>query len=539
MAESSVFSPDGQRIAYTWWNEDNEGYEVRIVGMDGSKEWAVLQHPAHVHLGPDATDRELGYVMVEDWSSDGEQLLALLWYGNRAADTREEEWFELGTISTKDGSIRTLKRTEWRTPEMAVFSPSDRYIAFDFPPDRDPRDHDLFVMDVESGRESTLLAGPGDDRLMGWVPDGSGILFHSDRNLTQGIWFLPVSNGRASGQPRLLKADVWGLSPLGFSETDYYYGVTTERRQVHTAVIDFEAGRFAVPPAPVEHPAEGRSQGPVWSPDGRYLAYVQEIARERARQIVIRSVAGDDKREIPLTIERAGIQQWTADGQTLLLAGREKGQRGYYRVDLTSGQEELLISQRDLKGDVRGGDFSPDGGTLYFTRRSAEDLSQLVGLDLETRAEMVLASWSEGDGNSRLRVSPDGRTVAYYLVSWSENPGARIMVVPAIGGESVELAWLPGVVGMGGLAWSSDGSYLVYRRQGMEEDLPDTLWRIAVSGGEPEKVLTSETRIGGVLQVHPDGRRVAFQSGQLRGEIWVLENLPGTQPRIQASRGEG
>jgi hypothetical protein len=31
------------------------------------------------------------------------------------------------------------------------------------------------------------------------------------------------------------------------------------------------------------------------------------------------------------------------------------------------------------------------------------------------------------------------------------------------------------------------------------------------------------------LKLHPDGNRIAFVSGESRGEIWVVENLPGTR----------
>jgi Tol biopolymer transport system component len=537
--ESSVFSPDGQRIAYTWWNEDNEGYEVRIVGLDGSAEWVVLPHPEHAHFGDDAADEDLEYVMVKDWSSDGEHLLALLWYGNRAGGVTQQT-VKLGMISTQDGSVRVLKEMDWRSPQMAVFSPDDRYVAFDFPPDKESRDRDIFVLALDGGRESELLAGPGDDRLMGWAPDGSGILFYSDRELTQGIWYLPVSQGRAAGEPRLLKADVWGLDPLGFSRDAYYYGVTLEQPQIHTASVDFASGRFVAPPAPVEDPSEGRSESAAWSPDGRYLAYIHRRNGERTSQLVIRTVAGDDKREIPLTLYRTDHIQWTADGQALMLQAREKGRLGFYRLDMTSGNAVRLGGEEEIEGNIRGGAFSADGKVIYFTRQVEKGLHHMVRMDLQSRSETVVAS-IPGDFFRIPSVSPDGRTIAVSAMSFGEK-GGRIFLVPVTGGEAVELYRTPAdadIEYLGNLSWSPDGHFILFVTPA-EEEQDDGLWRIAATGGEPERVLTSKIllHLGGPPKLHPDGRRLAFRSGQLKGEIWVMENVPGTGSRIQASRGD-
>ncbi len=536
-AESSVFSPAGQRIAYTWWNQDNEGYEVRIIDLDGSSERVVLPHPEHAHFGDDAADEDLEYVMVKDWSSDGEQLLALLWYGNRAGGVRGRT-VQLGMISTQDGSVRVLKEMDWRSPQMANFSPDDRYVAFDFPSDKESPDRDIFVLALDNGRESELLAGPGNDRLMGWAPDGTGILFYSDRDLTQGIWFLPVSQGKAAGEPILLKADVWGLHPLGFSRDAYYYGVTLEQPQVHTASVDFAAGRFVAPPAPVEDPSGGRSVSAAWCPDGRYLAYIHRRNGDPTAQLVIRTVAGDDKREIPLTLHNTEHIQWTADGQALMLEARENWRRGFYRLDLTSGNAVRLVGEEEIEGNIGRGAFSSDGKVLYFTRQVEKGLHDLVRMDLESRSETVVAS-VPADHLRKPSVSPDGRTIAVSTLNFGEK-GGRIMLVPATGGEAVDLYRTPeGIKYLLNVSWSPDGRFILFVTPADEEE-DDGLWRIAASGGEPEQVLISDMRLHGAgpPKLHPDGRRLAFRSGQLKGEIWVMENVPGTDSRIQTSRGD-
>jgi Tol biopolymer transport system component len=77
-----------------------------------------------------------------------------------------------------------------------------------------------------------------------------------------------------------------------------------------------------------------------------------------------------------------------------------------------------------------------------------------------------------------------------------------------------------------GVVWSGDGKYLIYAR-----NLPDEqdveLVRVPVEGGEPVAILRTPVING--LSLSPDGRRISFQSGEWKGEVWMIEGLPGTQ----------
>ncbi len=312
-----------------------------------------------------------------------------------------------------------------------------------------------------------------------------------------------------------------------------------EQPQVHTAFLDFAAGRVVAPPAPVEDPSEGRSESAAWSPDGRYLAYIHRRNGERTSQLVIRTVAGDDKREIPLTLHNTDHIQWTADGQALMLEARENWRRGFYRLDMTSGNAVRLVGEEEIEGNIRGGAFSSDGKVLYFTRQVGKGLHHLVRMDLESRSETVVAS-VPGDFLRKPSVSPDGRTIAVSTLSFGEK-GGRIMLVPATGGEAVDLYRTPeGIKYLLNVSWSPDGRFILFVTPYSAEEEDDGLWRIAASGGEPEQLLISDMELlgAGPPKLHPDGRRLAFSSGQLKGEIWVMENVPGTDSRIQTNRGD-
>jgi hypothetical protein len=47
-AQSAVFSPDGRRIAYTWFNDEVDGYEIWTIDPDGSDARVLLHHEPEV-----------------------------------------------------------------------------------------------------------------------------------------------------------------------------------------------------------------------------------------------------------------------------------------------------------------------------------------------------------------------------------------------------------------------------------------------------------------------------------------------------------
>jgi Tol biopolymer transport system component len=530
-AETSVFSPDGRQLAYTYWNEAwNEpsgSLEIRSIGIDGSGQRTIVPNS-----GPGF------YARLKDWSDDGLHILALL--GDESLrDLKPEATVRVALISVADGSIRTVKEYHGGGPgsrSVCVLSPDERFVAYDL--SSSPRaDHDIYLLPVDGGREVALLSGPTDDRLLGWLPDGSGVLFYSDRGRTNGIWTLRVSNGRPESEPTLLRGDVWGLQPIGFSRDAYYYGVTTQQPQVYTAIIDPQAWRPVAPPVAIEDPGLGQSSGPVaWSPDGRYLAYLRNVG-ERDPKLVVRSFNGEDSREISVTrIEPMGLLRWTADGQAVLMPARDSSAVGVFKLDVGTGTvTKIWQVVEGVWPHPLAIQFSSDLKTAYFARMVGERLSPtapnvIVAHDLASGREREIATVRSIQGGS---LSPDGRTLA-FADGESARDMTRIATVPTSGGEIREVIReaRPEDLGMPStVSWSSDGRYILFADHG---DQPNrySLWRVPAAGGEPSRMECpwGERPLGlFALKFQPEGNRIAFADRGWRGEIWVVENLPGTR----------
>ena len=506
-AERSIFSPDGQQIAYAWFNEKLTAYEFRAIGVDGSAERVLLSQ-----------GQNIGYVWPHDWSPDGKEVLTTIF--------RPDRTNQLTIVAAEGGSARVLKSFDWRYAFEAEFSPDGRYIAYDFPPDEDSRDRDIFALAADGSRETTLVAGPGDDVFLGWVPGGRDILFSSDRSGTPGIWKLPVADGRPAGEPELLQGDLWRLFPLGFARDAYFYGVTVEQPQVHTATIDLASGQILSPPTPVGDPTGGFSRSGDWSPDGEKLAYLAGSRDLGTMYLVIRSAEGDEKRQVPLEIRHARNLQWTPDGQSVVMSGYgEKGRSGIWRVDLAAGTTSLIVPRDLSEAPVRGYSPSLDGETAYFRRSESGRAGAIVARDLDTGHETVIRRVQSGGDMS---ISPDGTMIAFNEYDWSAKVH-RLMVAPVEGGEARKIYSTPapnGIVFRGGLPWTPDGKHILFVRYDDERETR-ALWKIPAAGGEPQKLLERDDAVQWSVRLHPDGRRIAFDAGQSKGEIWVMENVPG------------
>jgi Tol biopolymer transport system component len=89
----------------------------------------------------------------------------------------------------------------------ARFSPDGRFIAFSLVGEGRPAHGDVYVMTAD-GRNEVVIAGhPAEDQLLDWTPDGSRLLFRSDRLGTWDIWTMRVAGGKQQGEPELVKKD--------------------------------------------------------------------------------------------------------------------------------------------------------------------------------------------------------------------------------------------------------------------------------------------------------------------------------------------
>ena len=520
-ASTSRWSPDSKRIVYKWFNEDNF-YDLRIIGLDSSGPHIIFQN------------REVG-VSPSDWSPDGEQILAVF--------APEGGTSQIVLVSVADGSVRVLKTFEGRGPERVLFSPSGEYIAYHFSPNKETQERDIFLLSTDGNREFPLVEHPADDRLLGWTPNGKGVLFRSHRTGTWDMWLIQVEDGEPQGTPELIRKDIGQVYPMGFaSRGSFYYNIETTIVDVYTATLDMKEGKFLDPPTKAAQRFEGWNVDPNWSPDGNHLAYgsYRSVGGMDLFVLCLRSVETGAIRTVSTPqLDFFRFLSWAPDSRSILVVGVDKHDedvRGVYEIDVQTGDVTSIVPFE--RGSViKHPAWSLDGKSIFYPYwQFTENLARILVRDLETGQEEELYRQSAPPDIGSVTLSPDGQKLAFLTATGDtvkmilEHHVLR--VIPAAGGTPYDLIRVPAAEGgmIAAYAWTPSGREVLFAKS-VSSGTQDELWMIPAEGGEPRQLGLAVDGIGS-LSIHPGGQRIAFHSAKVGAEIWVMENfLPSLEGR--------
>ena len=508
----SVPSPNGQQLVYGWLNKDFLT-ELRLIALDGSNPQVLYRN-----------NEDMAYMQPDAWSPDGKHILAQF--------TRKDGANQIGWVSVADGSLRVLKTMDWRYPFEVSLSPDGRFIAYDFAPEEHSHQRDIFVLASDGSRDMPLVQHPANDLLLGWAPDGTRILFASDRTGSMGLWVLQVAAGTPQGSPQLVKKDIGNVLPLGVARDGaFFYAISTAMSDVHIATFDVATGTLLAPPAKATERFVGSTTLPDWSPDGKYLAYVSQPLNEHFStgldsRVIIQSVETGEEREFSPELQHIGGIRWSPDGRSLLVVGTDKSR--LYNDSLvwmdTQTGDVIPILRTHHGESIYEAVPSSDGRTIFYHR---DDISPqgcyFLARDLETGRETELLRTAFPSLAFGLALSPDGRQLAFTTFEPGTGTGA-LKVMPAQGGEAREVFRVVNEF-ISGAAWMPDGRQLLFTTVTWPSREPAGLWRVSAKGGEAQK-LELDLDVLSWVRVHPDGRQLVFTSGQpFNLEMWVMENF--------------
>jgi Tol biopolymer transport system component len=514
------FAPDGRRIAYVWSNAGGSS-ELRVVNVDGSGVRTIYRD----------------WLPPHDWSPDGSHILTIV-DGSVAV------------ISVADGTVTELAAIDWRSSMEMRFSPDGRYIAYDALVEEDSPRRDIFVLAVETGKEITLVEDPAIARVLDWTPDGTRVLFDSDRGMEPGsgrrAWLVEVTDGVAAGSPTLVRPELQVVRGLGFNRAGSYHyccGPATGDPSSGLYVADFDpaTGELQTP----RLTSAGVGGAVDWSPDGRYLAYAYH-SRPFPSTLGIRAAESGEEHRVPLTIRRNRQfpLQWSPDGEWLLAEARDHRDRlAVYRIDAQTGRAMPVVQEPGASWPA----WLHDGRVGYVLPDDSDDSQRIVVRDLGTGEDRELCRVPAPAHLSQLAVSPDDRWLALLwsdVPSWWEERGEwALKIVPIAGGAPRDLARLS-VQGRDSLsrslrpsvAWTSDAQYVLYTITTVAERGATTvLWRVPAAGGDAHQAVISLPGFGvSGMSMHPSGRQIAFtgeyqrevrEIGETGEDMWVLENF--------------
>ena len=540
-------SPDNGQVAYLRVTRRPVRWDLCVAGVDGSNPRVLLSSgkpdPAELEKlsatlkkltvdskepGPDAEEVELmaaGIPEFFSWSSDGKHGLVGLLNLSNAVDVR------CLLISVADGSTRVIPKADG-----GEFSPDGKYVAFQ----RVSQLSDLAsldlntgvsVMPVEGGSEVQAYSGEVNNFI--WTPDGKLLFDRSRPDQARGLsdlYTLRVVDGKPQGSPELVKKDVHlGNIQVVSPDGNYYY---TDRR---TRQVLYEVGFDPNASTPVGEPkliaeGNGNTQGPSWSPDGEWVAYLSIGGTERNALVVRSAKSGEERRWYPQGItasaeaeQPARSLQWFPDNRSLLL-GYANGE--LFRFDTRTGESRRILDNVKIpwiENSAWGSAIAtPDGRTVFY--EPPGDQKRIMRRDLNGGPEQEVCR-IPGDRIHGFNISPDGSQLALIVTYARGTPNEyrTLMTVAASGGQPKEVARPKGLARM--LIWSKDGRYLIFNTR-PDQQQKNEFFSVSAEGGEPRpfgiKLHTLD-----FPTLSPDGRRMIFQDGGAnRNELWVMKLPP-------------
>lgn len=514
-AESALFSPDGKWVAYEWWNQKDQRDELRIAASDGST-IKRLNVPAGYSIWP------------EEWTPDSKYVIVLLDPCATCQGGRPNETSRTVVLVALDGGEARplLKHENARGAGWLRISPDGRFAAY-APAPQSGRVNRIELIDMNTRRQTTLFEESARPLPIGWI-DPSTLLFASERGGTNGVWSLTVENGRAKGEPRLVRGDLWNMTDMQrLRGNRLFYDAVAGNRDILVAGFDPMTGRLLSQPASLTRHPGLDYRTPAWSPDGKYIAY-QIFRPALPATIVVRSADGGDVREF--RPEQPGLSQltWLPDGQSLMLVVNDQGRHSLYRYDLNSRAMNL-----EVKFTYPVVSYSRDGRYMYYVPRplgAPEIRRRLMSRDLETGQERELGRAPEGLSVNAFNVV-DGR-IALLTVMGKHSPG-----VPT---EAWSISLTDGSVQNRGATiatdstqWmrpigsTTDGKQHLFLTGRLADDFLSGLWRLPLEGGaavrlvDPPKIIRGAQ--GPAPLISPDGRRLMYVTGDLKTELWSID----------------
>ncbi|MGA2269667.1 MAG: winged helix-turn-helix domain-containing protein [Bryobacteraceae bacterium] len=380
------------------------------------------------------------------------------------------------------------------------------------------------------------------------------------------------ANGAGAGQTRtrFRRVRLWWLLALSAAATAglaYWLAASGARSRQHLPSLK-TAPLTSFP---------GHQDQAAFSPDGSQIAFVWDGPQHDRVHVYAKLIGSETLLQLTNGAAAESKPAWSPDGRSIAFLRTSGDRRGWYLISALGGAERKLadvLPYFDL-GSGNSPYYSPDGRYLAIVdKNSPAEPASIFRLSLTNSERLQLTSPPAGTtGDYYPAFSPDGKQLAFARAdSFS---ATDLYVLPLSGNKQPRRLTFDGLT-IDGLTWTSDSREIIFssRRGGSI----NSLWRIAATGGAPERVSSVGEDIGSPAMARnsnrlaytrtlddmniwsialdasghatsetpliastfrdsdpdysPDGRKIAFTSGRAGGfGIWV-SNSDGSDPRL-------
>jgi tricorn protease len=287
---------------------------------------------------------------------------------------------------------------------------------------------EIFTAPVDDGDLVQLTDGPARDRFPAYSPDGRHVAYVSDRSGREEIYVAPADG---TGEPvRITDIDALKLSfawspdskAIAFVSSDY----TLRRYDLETRrTIELATSKY------------GAIGAPVWSPDGRWIAYARPD-HVRTGDIYLVPAGGGEERRVTFDTYNESQPRFSPDGRRLFFVradgfggpgGGGGGFGGSGQIYAVTLEREERDPDDPAEREVReegAGERGEEGPAAERRRAGPPAPPKPVEIDwagLKRRTRQVTRM---PFGITSYAVAPDGRSIAFVT---SEPSGTRMQPV--------------------------------------------------------------------------------------------------------------
>jgi Tol biopolymer transport system component/tRNA A-37 threonylcarbamoyl transferase component Bud32 len=406
-------------------------------------------------------------------------------------------------------------------------SPDGNQIAFEWGGEKGDNT-DIYVKQIGSEKPLRLTTDPGLDITPAWSPDGRSIAFYRHTEREDGIYLVPALGGPERRLHTLSPGVADVLESCDWSPDGKYLAYVDRRPDQQAWSIFLLA---------VDKPGDIRAltasdgqtvdHDPRFSPDGQTVAFARGLGRGAGIYVV--SIAGGKPKRLTYEDAFAFRLTWTPDGAYIIFGSLALGYKSsLWKVRASGGQPEPLpVGQENAESPS----ISRDGRRLVYTQKEGRtniwryEVPRTAG-----RNEPPTKFFSSTFSNADPQFSPDGKRIVFA----SNRSGSwEIWVCDSDGSNPTQLTLFEGPT-VSRPRWSPDGRQIGFDAY-LERQM--AIYVVSVEGGQPRRLATDPSNESAPSWSR-DGKWIYFSSDRTgASEVWKMPAEGGQAVQVTKKGG--